>query len=399
MEQSCAELLGILLQAVAHCETWVEQARVALNDLPFYSPQIMYFILSKHCDDEIMTQGDLVRFMDEWKVKYTETSLKGLFMDFCPHRNLFEYEDFLLLTMPSSLAEKKEIKIAVSELSDDISFKLETSFVLFLVKEIKYQSEVENRRLDLFEAFRVDPMELFKMIDGGKKGYIDYADTRQFMRSIGLEFETIDWDNIVFRTKKSRSSNPVVERIYFTEFHDLLYPITYFENIGRSEIINWNLMGRKTGVDSEMMHAANHLNIDMQSLLGSKLGSQSYKPPLDLSSFDDLYQVTPREARIEGVEPTIYTSENLDFSDRPNIPSQHYDHRNQHFEPRLVTSHPPLHHPGYLPPHYGPPPPAHSQWPRNDRPYHANRVAQDDLTSKFERYLMHFKDRDAHLYG
>ena len=77
------------------------------------------------------------------------------------------------------------------------------------------------------------------MIDTKERGYLDYQTVKKYIDSHGLEFEISDWSSLVFRAKSIHSINPKVEVITFIEFHDLIYPITFFEILSHKELDQW----------------------------------------------------------------------------------------------------------------------------------------------------------------
>lgn len=231
--------LAILLQSISLCEASVEKSRMALSLLPYYTPSLGYRILSEFSSAGLVTLKDISDFLVDWKVDFSPGSLKGFFLDFCPIRNVFEYEDFLLFTSPKSMSEKKETELTLEGLSEDLRFKIESSLVLFFLKEIKYQTLIEKNRLKLFTDHRYNVMDLYLTIDKHKLGAIDYQQMKSFMDSIGLVFEIQNWDNLLFRAKRHRSQNPKGEVLTFTEFHDLIYPITFFEILSQKEYTKW----------------------------------------------------------------------------------------------------------------------------------------------------------------
>ena len=231
--------LATLLQAIACCEYQVEASRLALHVLPFYTPSLAYRLLTEYCPGGLLSHSDFQEFLDEWKVEYTPATLKGLLMDFSPIRNIMDYQEFLMMTNPSSTIEKKENDLTTDNVSEELRFKLESSLVLFILKELKYQDEIEKRRLKLFSNFRLDLYELFCLIDYDARGVITYDDTKRFLGASGLEFDHQHWDSLVFRAKKGRFIHPKQEAISFMEFHDLVFPVTYFMIQVQKDISNW----------------------------------------------------------------------------------------------------------------------------------------------------------------
>lgn len=172
-------------------------------------------------------------------MEYAETSIKGLFLEFSPIRNIFDYEDFLLMTSPKSFFEKKETGLSLKSISDELRFKIESSLVLFLMKEVRYQEQIEKMRLQLFAKHQLDLLELFRLVDLQRNGYLAFSDLRSFFEVCGLEFELCHWESLVFRAKKKKSNNLRCETILFMEFHDLLYPITFFEILSQKDYGKW----------------------------------------------------------------------------------------------------------------------------------------------------------------
>ena len=157
----CSLDLAMFLQAVAACESHVEKSRLALNLLPYYAPSLAFSLLVEGCAGNIFSQADLSKFLQDWRIDFCSTSLKGMMMDFCPIRNIISYEDFLTITTPKSFCERKHSTLDTNSVSDDLRFKIESSLVLFFLKEIKYQREVERTRLRLFKTYKKDIFELF----------------------------------------------------------------------------------------------------------------------------------------------------------------------------------------------------------------------------------------------
>lgn len=152
---------------------------------------------------------------------------------------MFDYEDFLLMTSSKTFFEKKETGLGLKSVSEELRFKIESSLVLFFLKELKYQREIEKLRLNLFNGFQFNILELYEFIDTEDQGFIDYEQMKAFIESRGLEFESFYWDNLLFRLKKKTSNNPKAEKIMFIEFHDLLYPVTFFEVLSQKEYLKW----------------------------------------------------------------------------------------------------------------------------------------------------------------
>ena len=343
-DRDCAVELATLLQAVAAYEYQVEASRLALNVLPFYTPNLAYQLLTEFCPGGLLSHSDFQEFLDDWKVEYTQTTLKGLLMDFSPIRNIMDYHEFLMMTSPSSTIDKRENDLNLGTISEELRFKLESSLVLFILKELKYQDEVEKRRLKLFSAFSYDMFQLFSLIDYDAKGLLTFEDTKRFVKSSGLEFDHQHWDSLVFRAKKSRYIHPKQESISFMEFHDLIFPVTYFMIQAQKDISNWlnYLDGVEREADPTTPDESGMINhpqfakgtSDIQSTPAqqkapsniptetkqSKHGGQTVgrdhtalddhmtekkqrtrqmKSKIDLSFFDSLYRVTEDETRAE----------------------------------------------------------------------------------------------------
>jgi len=460
----CSLDLCILLQGIANCETMVEKSRLALNLLPYYSPAVCYKIMSEFCPAGIISQKDIITFLDEWKVDYCDTSVKGLLMDFCPIRNIFDYEDFLLMTAPKSLSEKKEVELPLSEMSDDLRFKLESSLVLFFIKELKYQKEVEKLRLKVIGTHKRDILALFNIIDKQGAGVIDCNQVKRLMDLHGLEFEANDWDNLVFRAKKLRSSNPRAETIYFTEFHDLIYPITYFEILGQKEYSQWiNYLDTGERVDeadkyvslpeqyasnagstpnsgSKIMSsqekevakgsertpakvrppgdeatqiklmrkseaAANQVPTMFANYATNKKGKVGFPSPIDLSFFDSLYKVGEDEKEKDPSKIGLYSSRRtLDQVKSPQSKDEVLTSSKKRESERSVKivsgnsskrnlksnrdGDDSFFEMGMS-----------SPWLRFDKKYENAGMKGKNLTSKFVRYLVNFKDATANMYG
>jgi hypothetical protein len=77
------------------------------------------------------------------------------------------------------------------------------------------------------------------MIDRNQCGFIDFKLLNHFMNSLQLKFDEKDWQNLLFRIKKKRNVEPQDQRINFVEFHDLIYPITYFQMFSINEYVGW----------------------------------------------------------------------------------------------------------------------------------------------------------------
>lgn len=221
--------LAIFIQAVASYEAQIEKGRLALNLLQFYSPDIAFTILTEFCPGGVISQNDLSDFLKDWQVPVTSTEIRGIFLDFCSVRSVMDYQSFLLMTLPGAYLEKKAFRFTLESLTEETRFKLESSIVLFLLKELKFQRDIEQRRLRLVANERNSIIELYRLLDFNGRGYVKFEDVAAYLSSFNLEFESSAWANFVFRAKKHKSLNPQIEKITFTEFHDLLFPVTFFE--------------------------------------------------------------------------------------------------------------------------------------------------------------------------
>ena len=228
VNEKCLEL-AVFLQAVASYEAQIEKGRLALNLLKFYSPQVAFKILTEFCPGGVISQNDLADFLKDWQVVTTASQVRGIFLDFCAVRSIMDYQSYLLMTLPSAFLDKKRSEITLESLSEELRFKLESSLVLFFMKELKFQSEIEQRRVKLIQNFPHSILALYQMVDPSRRGYVKYEDVAQFLNSYNLEFEMHAWTSLVFRAKKRRCFNAQNEKITFTEFHDLLYPIQFLE--------------------------------------------------------------------------------------------------------------------------------------------------------------------------
>ena len=234
--------LAELLQQVAACEGGVEKNRLALNLQASYGSRLAFNVLAAHSDSELVTVYDVATFLNDYFVSFRMLHLFAIFAEYAPIRNVLTYEDYLLLTCSRRYNSKDSSSLPTdpSSITDELRYKLETSLVLFLMKELKYQRLLEEKRLELFQGAkgeRYDMEELFRMITEEKN--ITYEALKRFMEKQELEFNHADWESLVFRTKKLVVVNGSKTVITFTEFHDLLYPITYFQLISRQEYNHW----------------------------------------------------------------------------------------------------------------------------------------------------------------
>lgn len=228
--------LAVFLQAVASLETQIEKKRLALNLLQFYSSEVAFNILTEFSTGKLISQADLAAFLKDWQVETTNTEIRGIFLEFCPIRSVMDYASFLLLTMPEAYLDKKDARISLESLSEELRFKLESALVLFLMKELKFQKEIETRRLHLLSSKKVGILELFRLIDVQRKGFVNYQDVAGFLESFDLKFDANSWASLLFRAKKKRCVNVHKEKISFTDFHDLVYPVTFFEKLIQREM-------------------------------------------------------------------------------------------------------------------------------------------------------------------
>lgn len=223
--------LAVFLQAVSSLELQLEKKRLALNLLQFYSSDIAFKLLSEFSEDGMISQSDITGFLNDWHVDTCSTEIRGLFLDFCQIRSVMDYSSYLYMTVPAAYLDKQPSNLTVQSLSEEVRFKLESAIVLFLMKELKFQRDIEKRRLALLDCKRFDIQELFHSIDSNSKGYLKFEDLIQFLETYDLHFDTNAWAALLFRAKKKRCINTTKEKLTFTDFHDLIYPVTFFEQL------------------------------------------------------------------------------------------------------------------------------------------------------------------------
>lgn len=119
--------------------------------------------------------------------------------------------------------------------------KIKTQIAQLFAREIDFNKEVENRRLALFGSNKLSPHFYFKLIDVNECGFVDYSLMSLFMMKQKLNFTVEDWNLLLFRIKKLCPSNTIEEEIKYIEFHDLIYPLTYFHSHSVKEYIKWKI--------------------------------------------------------------------------------------------------------------------------------------------------------------
>lgn len=80
-----------------------------------------------------------------------------------------------------------------SEEFANLEKKIGYSLSMMFANEIRFNREVENRRLTLFSANQLSPLFYFKLIDINDCGYIDYGMMTLFMKKENLRFSIDDW--------------------------------------------------------------------------------------------------------------------------------------------------------------------------------------------------------------